>query len=211
MMEAELHISFVSDWHCGSGLGESHLADAVLNRDADGVPVIPGRAVKGALREGAWRLGALGGDYARALTLLFGSDSQFADEKHAGRLYVAPATLQEDIRAFLLSLSFEERGREISYMMVRRSRTALKDGVAEQGSLRTLECGIPGAVFSSRLTFDMSEENSAWILPYMAAVCAAVKSMGADRARGLGRCRLQLMTKHGAEVPVPVLRDWRMA
>lgn len=211
MIEAELYISFSSDWHCGSGLGESHLSDAVLSRDTEGIPVIPGRAVKGALREGAWRLCVLGGDYARALTTLFGSASCGGAGQQAGQLYVSPAELPEDMRGYFLSLSHEERVRAVSYMMTRRSRTALKDGVALKKSLRSLECGIPGVVFRSRLAFDLPDGNRTWLLPYMAAVCAAVKSMGADRARGLGRCALKLTVENGMELPVPELRNWRMA
>ena len=211
MIEAELNICFSSDWHCGSGLGETHLSDAVLSRDTEGVPVIPGRAVKGALREGAWRLCLLGGDYVRAQSLIFGSDPQGKAGRQAGRLFVSPAGLPEDIRAFFLSLSHEERRRAVSYLMTRRSRTALQNGVAVRRTLRSLECGVPGVVFRSRLSFALPDGNRGWLLPYMAAVCAAVKSMGADRARGLGRCTLKLTTENGVAVPVPELRDWRMA
>lgn len=210
-MESELHISFFSDWHCGSGLGESHLADAVICRDTDGIPIIPGRAVKGALREGAWRLCALGGDYEQAASLLFGSVSYGGAIPQAGHLYVASARLPQEIRDYLRSLSYKDRTRNVSHMVTRRSCTALRDGVAAYGSLRTLECGIPGLAFVSRLTFDLPETETSWLLPYMAAVCAAVKSMGADRARGLGRCSLRLVTPQDGEVPVPDLQHWRMA
>lgn len=209
MMETTLRISFFSDWHCGSGLGESHRADAILSRDADGIPVLPGRAVKGALREGAWRLCALGGDYVEAEARIFGSPACGDDRQRAGRLFVGPAELPRDIRGHLLSLSCPDRAREVSYMITRRSRTALRDGVARRESLRTLECGIPGLVFTSALSFDVPDEDGIWLLPYMAAVCAAVKSMGGDRARGLGRCLLQLGTAHGHALPD--LQSWRMS
>lgn len=210
MIELKLHISFSSDWHCGSGLGESHLADAVLNRDSDGIPMIPGRTVKGALREGAWRLSALGGDYVDAERRLFGSVSYGGAHQQAGLLYAGPAELPEDIRAYFRGLPFGKRAREVSYMITRRARTALQDGVAAHGMLRSLECGIPGMMFFSTISFDLSDSDKGWLLPYMSAVCAAVKSLGADRARGLGRCRFQLVTEEGIEPPLPELQVWRM-
>ena len=210
MMEGELHIRFFSDWHCGSGLGESHLADAVICRDHDGIPILPGRAVKGALREGAWRLCALGEDYEQAASLIFGSVSHGGAVQQAGHVHVASARLPQDIRDYLRSLPHEDRTRQVSHMVSRRSRTALQDGMAHSGTLRTLECGIPGLAFVGRLTFDLPETAASCLLPYMAAVCAAVKSMGGDRARGLGRCSLRFLSPQGAAVPVPDLQQWRM-
>ena len=138
MMEGELHIRFFSDWHCGSGLGESHLADAVICRDHDGIPILPGRAVKGALREGAWRLCALGEDYEQAASLIFGSVSHGGAVQQAGHVHVASARLPQDIRDYLRSLPHEDRTRQVSHMVSRRSRTALQDGMAHSG---TLPCG----------------------------------------------------------------------
>lgn len=210
MIELKLRISFSSDWHCGSGLGESHLADAVLNRDTDGIPMIPGRAVKGALREGAWRLSALGGDYKEAESRLFGSVSYGGAIQHTGLLCVGPAELPEDVRGYFKYASHSKRSQEISYMITRRARTALQDGVAAHGSLRSLECGIPGLTFISSLSIDLPSSEKSWLFPYMAAVCAAVKSLGADRARGLGRCTFQLVSENSLEPQLPDLSEWRM-
>ena len=210
MIELKLRISFSSDWHCGSGLGESHLADAVLNRDTDGIPMIPGRAVKGALREGAWRLSALGGDYKEAERRLFGSVSYGGALQQAGLLCVGPAELPEDVRAYFKNVSPDKRSQEISCMITRRARTALQDGVAAHGSLRSLECGIPGLTFISSLSIDIPGSEKNWLLPYMSAVCAAVKSLGADRSRGLGRCTFQLVFENSLEPQLPDLSEWRM-
>ncbi len=212
MITDSLNIRFLSDWHCGSGLGESHLADAVLNRDADGIPVVHGRAVKGALREGAWRIASLGGKYAEAVELIWGSPSSGGAAEQAGRIFVGPAELPSDLRLWLRSLSSSERAEQVSLLTVNRARTALENGVAAKGSLRSLECGIPGLIFVGRVTLDFPESERRWIVPYMRAVCAAVKSLGADRARGLGRCEFRFGDDISVALPqLPDLSIWRDA
>lgn len=52
-MRKEFILTFLSDWHIASGLGNAAIADSVLHKDINGLPCISGRAVKGALREGA--------------------------------------------------------------------------------------------------------------------------------------------------------------
>ncbi len=40
-----------SYWHIGSGAGGDAVADSLVNRDAQGLPTIPGRTIKGLLRD----------------------------------------------------------------------------------------------------------------------------------------------------------------
>lgn len=208
-MQAELKITFLSEWQCGSGLGESHLADAVLNRDADGIPVITGRTVKGALREGAWRLSRLSGrgDLVDEMENIWGGTGE---DPRPGKIFVSSASLPADVRSFLLAKhAGEERAEAVSLLTVRRSQTALKGGVAQKGSLRTMECGIPGLEFFATISLDVPEAQEDWYRSYLSAVCAAVKSIGADRARGLGQCRLTLTGMPGGKqgtVAIPARR-----
>ena len=44
-------IEFYSDWHCGSGLASGAEADAVVIKDRDGLPYVPGKTIKGLVRE----------------------------------------------------------------------------------------------------------------------------------------------------------------
>ncbi len=46
-----LRFSLSSYWHIGSGVGAEAVADAQVLRDGDGLPLVPGRTVKGLLRE----------------------------------------------------------------------------------------------------------------------------------------------------------------
>ncbi len=46
-------IQFYGYWHVGSGLSASTYADAVVMKDPDDLPIIPGKTLKGLLREAA--------------------------------------------------------------------------------------------------------------------------------------------------------------
>lgn len=194
MIEKKLQITFLSDWQVGSGLGDGHLADTVVSRDHDGLPVISGRALKGALREGAWRLALCREDLGPVETYLWGGRSDTRESTRTGRLRVGMGHLPEDMRQALIRCNKVERETYVGDMMCRRSLTALEpDRTIKSGSLRTLECGIPGVTFESILTLaETSGLDEKWLTDYFRSVCAAVKSMGAHRARGLGNCRILL-------------------
>lgn len=207
MLEATVRIDFFSDWHVGSGLGDGAIADAILNRDADGLPWIPGRAVKGALREAAWRVGLCRSDLARMVEVVFGTASTARASNTPGRISVGSGHLPRDLADWLVrSCDTEERAQYVRDMTVPRVQTMLdENGMVVPHSLRTIECGIPGLYFISHVALDIPDNAREWFLGYLGALCAAVKSIGADRARGLGRCRLTVGGSGGAvDLPSPV-------
>jgi len=200
MPDFSLRVRFLSDWRIGSGLGDGSLADEILNRDADGLPTISGRALKGALREGAWRLGLCRDDLARLEDRLWGSRSTAKISNNPGSITVGTGHLPGDIRSWLLSCPLSEREKLVGDMTFVRAQTALNEkGTVVPHSLRTMECGIAGMSFESIIRVDAPWIDEYWLRHYMSAVCAAVKSMGADRSRGLGACEFCI---DGQECPV---------
>lgn len=203
MPEMTIEIHFLSDWHTGSGFGDGAISDAILNRDADGLPYIPGRAIKGALREGAWRLGLCRHDLAGHVDWLWGASSQSLSGNQPGRLRVGMGELPQDMRTWLLSLNRDEREIFVRDLTILRAQTSLdEDRRVVAHSLRSMECGIPGVIFLASLTVDAPELDAAWLNGYLQAVCAAVKSIGAGRSRGLGRARFRILENH-ADVKLP--------
>lgn len=204
MPEYELKIDFISDWHIGSGLGDGAIADSILNRDANGLPWIPGRAIKGALREGAWRLALCRKDLEELVSYLWGSNSQDKISNQPGRLAVGPGKLPDDLANWLLGQDRGTRAEFVSDMTIIRKQTALDaNRMVKPHSLRAIECGIPGLYFTSSLSIEASELKDDWLRPYLAAVCASVKSIGGDRARGLGRCKFSIGAS--GEISLPPL------
>lgn len=222
-MRKQLEILFLSEWQVGSGMGDGHLADAMLARDTDGLPFVPGRALRGALREGAWRLGRCREDLRRAEAFFWGTRSTKNQSNQSARLdksnqsarldknnqpgclRVSAARLDESLRCWLTTQPLTERENFVRDMTCRRIQTALKEKRQVRiNTLRTLECGIPGLRFTAEVEADPPAGlDDAWVAHYLAAVCAAVKSMGGNRARGLGQCRLRLEGTPAAPIGLP--------
>jgi CRISPR/Cas system CMR subunit Cmr4 (Cas7 group RAMP superfamily) len=49
----EYQIEFFSEWHCGSGLAAGADVDALVVKDKDKLPFVPGKTIKGLIREAA--------------------------------------------------------------------------------------------------------------------------------------------------------------
>lgn len=204
MFEIPLEIEFLSDWHVGSGLGDGAIADAILNRDINGIPYIPGSAVKGALREGAWRLAIADKEHLENLVdFLFGTAQPDKTSNQSGRLFASEARLRADVYAWLESLEGWQRKDFVRDMTILRFQTRLDARkMVEPHTLRSIECGIPGLAFTATLAADVPPAAEDWLKGYLAAICACVKSIGGHRARGLGRLRLKLADSDG-EVAFP--------
>ncbi|MDR1044968.1 MAG: RAMP superfamily CRISPR-associated protein [Candidatus Adiutrix sp.] len=193
-MRFNLEISFLSDWHVGGGLGDGYLADATLVREATGWPYLPGRAVKGALREGARRLGLAREDLAEWEVNLFGSLTNGEGLNRPGRLQVGNGRLPGDLERLLASESGADRLNYVRDMTILRRQTAVTEaGAAKPGTLRALECGAPGLFFTAEIQVDRQglPAPEDWLRQYFSAVCGLVKSLGGQRSRGLGRCRFK--------------------
>ncbi|MDR3038733.1 MAG: hypothetical protein LBV21_05555 [Candidatus Adiutrix sp.] len=207
-MRFNLEITFLSDWLVGSGLSDGARADAGLARDARGLLYLPGRAIKGALRESAHRLGLARPDLAPAETRLFGVDCRPASPEglnkageaksfnQPGALRVGEGRLPEAIEALLLAAKTTDRAAWVTDLTVTRAQTALTEArTARPHSLRTLECGLPGLTFQAELAVDNPAAfpgGDQWLQAYFRTLCALTKSLGGHRSRGLGRCRLTL-------------------
>lgn len=208
MPEIAIRIEFISDWHVGSGLGSGPVADSILTRDINGLPFIPGRAVKGALREGAWRLALCRKDLADLVDVLWGTASLERVSNRPGKLAVDSARLPRDIAAWLLAQDVETRSQYVGDMTMIRYLTALgPNRMVRPQSLRAIECGIPGLFFESQIAIDAPGLARDWLAAYFAAVCAAVKSIGADRARGLGNCRIYPAGSKTGSIDIPAPLD----
>jgi CRISPR/Cas system CSM-associated protein Csm3 (group 7 of RAMP superfamily) len=212
-MDYTIAITFKSEWFVGSGFGDGHLADSILVRDSNGLPFLPGRAIKGALREGARRLIFARPDLAEVETFIFGSHCQPSEKGQAaksfnqpGRIRVGNGRLPREIERLLLAEPPETRKMYVSDLTVRRAQTALTEsGVAKTGSLRVIERGLPGLVFISEITAPLEPDlEEAWLTQYLTAVCAMIKGLGGHRSRGLGYCQVVLnQTSLSGKVSLP--------
>ena len=203
MLETTIAINFISDWHVGSGMGNGAIADAILNRNIHGIPVIPGSALKGALREGAWRLAMCDREnLAWLVEYVFGTASYTRETNRPGIIAVGEGLLPEDLGDWLTECDEAARQDFVGDMTILRQQTQLDShGIAKDHSLRSIECGIAGLAFSASVILYVARGSEEWFKNWLLAVCACVKSIGADRARGLGRCVIR--PDYAGEIKMP--------
>lgn len=189
MKEITYKITFHSEWHCGSGLTSGSDLDALVVKNADGFPYIPGKTLKGLLREAAVQMLELKGENtqeSRFITELFG---YFDEEKvevskiHTkGTAFFSNAVLSSELRK-----EAKESGL-VDYFFRDMASTAIgENGIADKGSLRRMETVIPCELVATISGVD--EKYEAELIQCL----KYIKRLGQNRHRGLGRCKFEVI------------------
>lgn len=190
MTAATLKIEIRSDWHPGTGRGSGFHLDAVTHEGPDGLPRLPGRTLKGLLRDALYRAEAWGWPEvpSGSAKALFGARAEQDGETTAGLLRVADATLPPEVAAYLTT----EEGRPlVSGLYRERFSTAIdaKTGVAAGRSLRGMRVVVPLTLVASIAEVPGVDPVPEW-RKRLAAVLPLIDAVGAHRTRGLGRAVL---------------------
>jgi CRISPR/Cas system CMR subunit Cmr4 (Cas7 group RAMP superfamily) len=92
----EYQIEFFSEWHCGSGLAAGADVDALVVKDKDDLPFVPGKTIKGLIREAADVLTLFGEQQEAKMKTLFGNeaDAESGADNH-GCLFFSNAELSK--------------------------------------------------------------------------------------------------------------------
>ncbi len=186
-MDIRYRVSFFSCWHCGSGLSAGFGIDQTVARDADGLPFIPGKTLKGMLRDAATNLSELADnsnkkDWEQFVNSIFGTGSdENAYNFNASGCFFSDAALGQDIRLYLSGHPSQK-----AFLFNEISATAIvKDtGVAAKGSLRITETVIPLDLEAE--VADFPDNNDFY--QKLGDCMNWIKRMGVNRNRGLGRC-----------------------
>ena len=183
-MNIKYKIEFHTDWHCGSGLAAGADVDALVVKDNKGMPFIPGKTIKGLVREAVEEIRGLQGKGAdEAFVKAFG----FFDNKEEmckGSLFFTNATLEENEYHAIVS-------NDAARFMYRDiASTAINDkGIAKEHSLRKMEVVVPCTLVGK--IHDVPKEMAAEI----EQAVKYIKRMGQNRNRGLGRCTVSIVER----------------
>lgn len=209
-----LTVQLLDTWHVGTGRGVGHHLDAVIDLDVYGLPCVPGRMLRGLIRDACECLEAWGHAArfagAPSVAALFGGLSERNDApRHQvsspGHLGVSaarlPSALRETIRARDKEILAEAeqtqvqaKGSSTLAMALRMTsfQTALdaRTGCAKPESLRGIELAIPMTLQATIDLWpdDQVQADGAWRL--LDAALPLVLSLGAHKTRGQGRTRL---------------------
>ena len=176
---ATIVFDILSFWQVGSGSGEMGTFDSRAARCGKGLPVIPGRQVKGLCRQAVRDAEALGMVAAGTGAVLFGRQPPSGDPNPATLRFGSAGLPQQDRDALIGQPDL------IGALFVTRRSTAMNArGTARRHSLRIDELVIPLRLQADVLPLDRAPADWPEMLARALTLLTAV---GADRTRGLGR------------------------
>lgn len=181
MEQLKYTLQFLSDWSCGSGLDAGVESDVIPIKDARGLPFVPGKTIKGVLREAAEEINEVrNNQYQAQIDALFGVGADERDEgAQQGGAYFSDAVLPQKEAEEICSKKLQ------SQLFRRITFTAINsNGIVKPHTLRTFEFCMPLELEGSVLLF--SNDKAAKELLKMAI--RWVRYMGVGRNRGFGRC-----------------------
>lgn len=203
-----LRIELLSPLCVGAGTGRAGYVDREVTFDEAGLPLIPGRSLKGLLRDAYRQLAQVLPPTASAIDELFGKPG----EELAGRLRIGNARLEhyQRLRSWLDG-TYAQLGGTIHredviacYTEIRR-QTAIdrETGSPRKETLRATRVLRRGLRFEAMVSGNLREADRA----ALALAAAALKQMGTARTRGLGEVTCALY-EEGKDLTAEYLNRW---
>jgi len=176
-------------WHPGTGRGSGFHLDALSHENSRGLPALPGRSLKGLLRDAAERAAAWGwpgldGDF---VVQMFGRRSDEAGSS-PGLIRLSDAALPETIAGALAA------DRDLVAGLYRDLfATAMNEyGVALDKSLRGLRAVVP-LTLEAEISLLPGQDAAPPDWPERLRRCLPlIRAVGGHRSRGFGRATLSL-------------------
>lgn len=177
-------VVFYTYWHCGSGLTAGADLDALAIKNRKGFPFIPGKTMKGLVREAVEDFFSYKQKDRSILADLFGNsedknnliNSEIKDKMRRGSLFFTNAELST-IEQGLIDKNLSK------FLYKTISSTAIdSSGVAKDFSLRQMEVVIPCELYGriANVPLEVKED--------LLLGLRLIKRLGSGRNRGLGRC-----------------------
>jgi CRISPR/Cas system CSM-associated protein Csm3 (group 7 of RAMP superfamily) len=192
-MTYQLKIKLKSDMCCATGGGNGSNINTLSSFDNIGLPIIPGKRLKGLLRECGEILVKYRKYTIEDIENLFGGNCG-----KKGEIYVSNGVLEnyDDLRFELQNYRKEEVSGSFSAL---RSRTKIdKNGIAVDHSLRTMQTVMKGIEFFSTITVNSEKYTD------LLSDCAKIlRHIGLNQTRGLGECECILETISSEKSSIP--------
>lgn len=170
-MKIEYSIQFLDFWALGSGFSGGSKYDSAVIVDENGLPFIPGKTIKGILRQNAEMLFDKNSDFIKSC---FGFEGDGRSICHFSNLVLTSSV--GDYKHLLFS--------NITNIKIDES------GITKDGSLREMEVVLP-LKMDGEIIFETPK-----FMDEMKTCIKTLRRMGLKRNRGLGR--LKAMVKEGA-------------
>lgn len=199
-MKGIITFDILDYWHAGAGHGAGRFLDAVVRRSPAGLPMLPGRTVKGLIRKAMEEAADLGHVDEQLVVDLMGSKigtNRF--ETKPGLLYFSDATLPKKWEQYAAT---EEGQNALSAFFHTIASTAIDEkGQAKKGALRRIEVAIPLTLSATwaldELAANEDSELADQARDALQKACGLIRGLGLSRTRGLGRARVSLAEAGG--------------
>lgn len=189
MIDIKIKIEFHSPWHCGSGLAAGSDIDALVITDHAGMPYVPGKTIKGLVRQAVEEYieySGIAGNEENGKTIaervkdMFGAESSSDDVRACGTAHFSDANFAEHEYHAIAAQSELK-----AHLFNKVTSTAIDDnGIARGHSLRSLQTVVPCTLYATISCVDDA------IAHIVVKSLGMIKHMGQKRHRGLGRCTI---------------------
>ena len=180
MTNIRYRITFFSPWHCGSGLAAGADVDALVVKDKNLLPFVPGKTIKGLVKEAVENM--LEFMPKKEIVDVRKAFGYFDDKetKCKGEMFFTNAELEESEQKAIISHNFQK------HLYDSVASTAIQlNGIAKKHSLRRIEVAVP-----CELVGEIKNVPNELIQVIIYAL-KMVKRIGLNRNRGLGRCEIK--------------------
>jgi len=191
-----------SYWRAGTGHGAGALLDELVHRDIYGLPCLPGRTVKGLLRDAVCRAEQWEHIDKNLTVDCFGEENGLSLETKPGAIIVSDACIDDEVRNYLSAL-LQSKSDKLNQdgKMLRRgffhpiyaTRIEHETGCAQDKSLRGMEVAIPLKLTATLSVLPNSQlvDNNNWH-EQLKKCLPLIRNIGSSGSRGLGRVTVKL-------------------
>lgn len=184
-MNIKYQITFYNDWHCGSGLAAGADVDLLVVKDRQGLPYVPGKTIKGLVREALEETYALQQKDTEPLVKMLGRETDNPDEtKDArgemsqGKSFFTNAELDDKEAGAIVAAG----ATDYLYRSIASTAIDPATGTADEHSLRRMQVTVP-CVLHGRIL-----DVPAGLGDDVLMALRYIKRLGQSRNRGYGRC-----------------------
>lgn len=167
----------LSDWHIGSGLDSATDADALTLKNDQDLPFIPGKTIKGLVKDAVNDLIEIGKATDDQLVKIFGKMTNERDSI-SGNAFFSNATMLEEERKDVYNNSLSD------YLYRNIASTSIaENGVAKDKSLRVMQVTLPITLEGEITQLNEADKT------LLKTAFQLIRHLGVNRNRGLGRCK----------------------
>jgi CRISPR/Cas system CSM-associated protein Csm3 (group 7 of RAMP superfamily) len=185
MLKTTMILKMQGYWAVGSGKGGGNEVDNRIDRDSDGLPYVPGKMLKGLIKDACVRLYNAGNENYSFVKEIFGSSEKSnglnRTKTSSGKIYISDARLSSMLRS---ALAKEDNATAKNNLTRNIYSTAIDNisGTAKKASLRGYEVAVPMELYAT-IECDCAKE----ILDFIKlAATKLVYAVGSHKTRGLG-------------------------